>query len=92
MQVQGLDWTYGSGKVVSVFIDFQDSFGVVEVFLWFPGIVSGGKPFPFDKEGVASSLLPVGDYGFDFVLMFTFDKVRWWSCVVGSVDIVFFEW
>ena len=61
---------------MSFFIGFQDLFGVVEVFLWFPGIVSGGKSFPFDKEGVASSLLPVRDYGFYFVLVFSFDKVR----------------
>ena len=53
------------------FIGFQESFGIVEVFLWFPGVVSGGKSFPFDKEGVASSLLPVGDYGFNFILVFT---------------------
>ena len=58
------------------FIGFQDSFGVVEVFLWFPGVVSGGKSFPFNKEGVASSLLLVGDYGFNFILVFSFDKVR----------------
>ena len=31
---------------MSFFIGFQESFGIVEVFLWFPGIVSGGKSFP----------------------------------------------
>ena len=75
---------------MSFFIGFQESFGIVEVFLWFPGIVSGGKSFPLDEEYVASSLLLVGDYGFNFVLMFTFDKVRGWCCVIGSMDIVFF--
>ena len=70
------------------FIGFQDLFGVVEVFLWFPGIVSSGKSFPFDKGGVGSSLLPMGDYGFNFVLMFSFDKVRRWSCVIGSMDVI----
>ena len=41
-----------SGKVVSFFIAFQESFGVVEVFLWFPGIVSGGKSFPLLSYGI----------------------------------------
>ena len=74
---------------MSFFIDFQELFGIVEVFLWFPGIVSSGISFPLDKEGVASSLLPVGDYGFNFVLMFTFDKVRW-HCIISSMDVVLF--
>ena len=78
----------GLGKFMSFFIVFQNSFGVVEVFLWFPGIVSGGKSFPFDKEGMASSLFPVGDYGYNFVLVFSFDKVRRWGCVISSVDVV----
>ena len=78
----------GLGKFVLFFIAFQDSSGVVEVFLWFPGIVSGGRSFPFDKEGVASSLLLVGHYGFNFVLVFSFDKVRRWGCVIGSMDVV----
>ena len=72
------------------FIVSQNLFGIVEVSLWFPGIVSGGKSFPLDKEGVASSLLPVGDYGFNFVLVFSFNEVRRWSCVIGSVNVVFF--
>ena len=38
---------------MSFFISFQESFGIVEVSLRFPGIVSGGKSFPFDKESVA---------------------------------------
>ena len=75
---------------MSFFIGFQESFGIVEVFLWFPGIVSGGKSFPFDKEGMASSLLPVRDYGFNFVLMFTFDKVRRGCCIIGFMDVVLF--
>ena len=81
---------YVSGEVVSFFIVFQESFGVVEILLGFPGIVSSGKTFPFDKEGVASSLLPVGEYGFNFVFVFSFDKVRRGCCVIGSVDIVLF--
>ena len=75
---------------MSFFIVFQESFGVVEVLLRFPGIVSGGKTFPFDKESMASSLLPVREYGFNFVLVFSFDKVRRGCCVIGSVDIVLF--
>ena len=75
---------------MSFFIGFQESFGVVEVFLWFPGIVSSGKSFPLDKEGMASSLLPVGDYCFNFVLVFTFDKVRRGCGVIGSVDVILF--
>ena len=79
-----------SDKVVSFFIGFQESFGIVEVFLRFPGIVTSGKTFPLDEEYVASSLLLVGDCGFNFVLMFTFNKVRGWCCVIGSMDIIFF--
>ena len=75
---------------MSFFIVFQHSFGIVEVFLWFPGIVSSGKSFPFDKEGMASSLLLVGDYSFNFILVFSFDKVRRWGCVIGSMDVVLF--
>ena len=68
--------SFGLGEVVSFFIVFQNLFGIMEVSLWFPGVVSSGKSFPFDKEGMASSLLPMGDYSFNFILMFPFDKVR----------------
>ena len=55
--------SFGLGELVSFFIVFQNLFGIVKVSFWFPGVVSDGKSFPFDKEGMASSLLFVGDYG-----------------------------
>ena len=37
------------GEVVLVFIFFQYFFGIVQVLLWFPDIVTGQVPFPFNQ-------------------------------------------
>ena len=61
-------------------------------FVRVPGIVSGGRSLPFDEVNIASSLSFVRDYRFHFVFMFSFDKVRWRTRVIGSMDIVFVIW
>ena len=63
-----------------------------QVSFGFPGIVSSGISFPFDEVNIASSLSFVRDYRFHFVFVFSFDKVRWRTQVIDSVDIIFMIW
>ena len=46
----------------------------------FPGVVTGGISFPLDEVYMSSFLSFVSDY---FVFMFSLDKVRWGTRVVG---------
>ena len=46
----------------------------------------------FDEVNVASSLSFVHDYCFHFIFVFSFDKIRWRTWIVGSVDIIFVIW
>jgi len=54
---------------------------------WFPGVVTFGVPFPFDKvlECSGSSMTPVVDDTFHFIFFFPIDKVRWWLGEVRAV-------
>ena len=79
-------------EMVFSFISLQSGGGMSQVSFRFPGIVSSGISLPFDEANIASSLSFVRDYRFHFVLVFSFDKVRWRTRVVGSVDIVFVIW
>jgi hypothetical protein len=40
-------------------------------------------------EGTFSSIESVINDTFYFVFCFSGDKVRWWSCVVGAMGLVF---
>ena len=74
------------------FISLQSGGGMSQVLFGFPGIVSGGISLPFDEVNIASSLSFVRDYRFHFVFVFSFDKVRWRTRVIGSMDVVFVIW
>ena len=54
---------------------------------WFPRVVAFRVAEPFDKvlEGSGASMMSVASYLFHFVLLFSVDKVRWWSGEVRSV-------
>ena len=74
------------------FISLQSGGGMSQVLFRFPGIVSSGISLPFYEVNIASSLSFVCDYHFHFIFMFSFNKVRWRTQVVDSVDIVFMIW
>ena len=79
-------------EMVLSFISLQSGGGMSQVSFVFPGIVSGGISLPFDEVNIASSLSFMRDYCFHFVFVFSFDKVRWRTQVIGSMDIVFMIW
>ena len=80
------------GEMVFSFIGIQDGGGMSQVLFRFPGVVSSGVAFPFDEVNMSSSLSFVSDHHLHFVLMFSHNKVRWGTQVIGSVDIVFLIW
>ena len=89
--VSGVTISFLSEMVFS-FISLQSGGGMSQISFGFPGIVSGGISLPFDEVNIASSLSFVRDYRFHFVFVFSFDKVRWRTRVIGSVDFVFVIW
>ena len=60
-----------------------------QISFGFPRIVTGGISFPFDEVYISSSLSFVSDYCLYLIFMFSFDKIRWGTWVVGSVNVVF---
>ena len=81
-----------SVESVLSFISFQDGSGMSQISFRFPGVVTCGVTLPFDKVYVSSSLSFVRNYRFQFVLVFSLNKVRWKVRVIGSVDVVFVIW
>ena len=79
-------------EMVFSFISLQSGGGMSQVSFGFPGIVTGGISLPFDEVNIASSLSLVRDYRFHFVFVFSFDKIRWRTRVIGSMDVVFMIW
>ncbi len=61
--------------------------GVFQVFHWFPGAVTHGETFPLDQvmEFVPPALSVYLLDFFDFVLLFSIDKVQCWSGIVQPV-------
>jgi len=59
----------------------------MDLVSWFPGVVHFRIPYPFDEilEGSRPAGAPVVDDLFDLVFFFSFDKVRRWSQIVGSM-------
>ena len=66
-------------RVLSV-IGFNKVWGM-DLVSWFPGVICFGIPFPFDEvlESSSPTRVPVIDDFFNFVLFFSFNKVRGWS-------------
>ena len=86
--IAGLESIDGS-NLVSPLIGGQNFQGVFQVFCWLPRVVSHGISLPFDQVLVSPSSLPMSHDGFDFILRFSFDQVRWRSDVIRSVGICF---
>jgi hypothetical protein len=63
----------------------------MQLFCWFPGVVTLGVSFPFEEISesfVLPELLMCSDV-FDLVLCFALDEVRWWSREVWAVRVHF---
>ena len=76
-------------RVLSV-IGFNDSWSV-NLVSWFPGVIRFRVSLPFDEvlEGSGPAGVSMIDHFFDFVFLFTFDKVRGWPGIVGPVCVGF---
>ncbi len=68
-----------------------DKFRGMHLVSWLPCVVTFGVPFPFDEvlKPFRSSELSVCDYSFDFVFLFSINKVRRWSGEVWAVRSCF---
>jgi len=66
---------------------FYQVFGVY-IFRWFPRVIRGRIPSPFDQvlEMTLSPVESVIDDCFDFVFLRVFNQVWWWALKVGAVD------
>ncbi len=64
-----------------------DKFRGMNLVSWFPCIVAFGVSFPFDEilESFQSPELSVCDDSFDFIFLFSVDKVRRWSGKVWAM-------
>jgi len=58
---------------------------------WFPGVVRFRIPFPLDEvlEGSSPASISMIDHLFYLIFFFSFDKVRRWPRIVGSVCVRF---
>ena len=61
--------------------------GVSEIGGWFPAVVSGMVPFPFDQVLVLVLVLTTVKNLFNFILKFVFDLdwIWWWGDVAINV-------
>ena len=66
-----------SRRWVSFIEVFDGFFGIVHVFLGFPGSFFLWKSFPFDEELALSLLLSNFLDGFDLVFFFSVDYIGW---------------
>ncbi len=68
-----------------------DKFRGMDVVSWFPCVVTFRVSLPFDEvlKSFRSSELSVCDDSFDFVFLFSIDKVRRWSGEVWAVRSCF---
>ena len=66
----------------------------MDLVSWFPYIIAFGISLPFDEvlESFGSSILSVCDDSFDFVFLFSVDKVRRWSGKVWAMRSCFMIW
>ena len=71
-------------------IGFNELRGV-DLVSWFPGVVRFRVPFPFDEvlEGSSPASISVINHFFHLIFFFSFDKVRRWPRIVGSVCVHF---
>ena len=71
-----------------------DQFWSMYLISWFPCIVTFRVPLPFDevlKLSSSSIILVISD-ALHFILLFSIDKVKWWSGKVWSVRCHFVIW
>ena len=68
-----------------------DKFRGVNLVSWFPCVVAFGVSFPFDEilKSFRSSELSVCDDSFNFVFLFSVNKVRRWLGKVWTVRSCF---
>src|SRR5713226_6500237 len=71
--------------VLSV-IGFNEVWGM-DLVSWLPGVVHLGVSLPFDEvlESSSPTGVPVIDDFFNFILFFSFNKVRGWSRIVRTM-------
>jgi hypothetical protein len=67
-------------------IPFEDLWHM-QLFCWFPGIVTFWISFPFEEilESFVLPYLLMGTNVFYLIFGFAFDEIRWWSRKVGAM-------
>ncbi len=68
-----------------------DKFRGMNLISWFPCVVAFRVSLPFNEilKFLRSSKLSVCDDLFDFIFIFSIDKVRWWSGEVWAMCLCF---
>ena len=63
----------------------------VDLISWFPGVIRFWIPYPLDKilEGSSPPGVSMIDNSFNLIFFFSFDQVRRWPRVVGSMCVRF---
>ncbi len=77
--------------MVSCRLIMLDKFRGMDLISRFPCVVAFGVALPFDEilKLLCSSKLSVCDYSFNFILIFSVNKVRWWLGEVRAVSLCF---
>ena len=63
-----------------------------QVLLRNPGVFFSRVPLPSDQKGAEGQRSTVSDNLFNFIFLFSVDKVRGWCRKVLSMHSVFFVW
>ena len=74
---------------VKFLIRSEGRLGVFQIPLRDPGVFFGGVSLPSDQEGTGRRGSAVAYNLFNFIFLFSVDKVRRWRGEVLSVDFVF---
>ena len=74
---------------VKLFIRSEGGLGVFQIPLRDPGVFFSGVSLPSDQEGTGRRGSTVAYNLFNFIFLFSVDKVRRWRREVLSVDFVF---
>src|SRR5258708_206345 len=87
-----LEGWLGEGGLVNIGDSLLSLIGIYELWgmdlvSWFPGVICFRVSYPFDQvlEGSSPPEAPMINDPFDLVFFFSFNKVRGWPQVVGSV-------
>ena len=74
---------------MKLFVRSEGGLGIFQIPLWDPRVFFGRVSFPSDQEGTGRRGSTVAYNIFNFIFLFSVDKVRRWRGEVLSMDFVF---